>query len=219
YSWEEGYPEFDLEGANIQIINLKSEYKPFLIFVEGGGFDVFDLEVRPEYSHFPWWNHWPVAQVESDGRYAQDKDRVSHSSLSWGDANANFALYGMARDKDRVLKIARSWNNPPALTIASNGFNSQGYKKAERAYIVKASGDDNFSFSLAGSEQSPVFNPVLKVKGWAPDDLSVTANGQKLDEDQYKVGLERDVNGNPTTMIWINYDAQQETNFELVPEM
>ena len=218
YSWEDGYPKFDLEGANIQIINLKSEYKPFLIFVEGGGFDVFDLEVRPEYSHFPWWNHWPVAQVESDGRYAQAKDRASHSSLSWGAANANFALYGMAKDKDRVLKIARSWYNPPALSVTSNGFNSQGYKKSERAYIVQASGNDSFSFSLAGSEQSPVFNPVLKVKGWAPDDLSVTANGQKLDEEQYEFGVERNVNGHPTTMVWLKYDAREETSFELNTE-
>jgi len=49
YTWEFGYPKFDLEDANIQLINFKSEFKPFLILREGGGFMVFNGEVRPEY--------------------------------------------------------------------------------------------------------------------------------------------------------------------------
>ncbi|MGM0531895.1 MAG: hypothetical protein ACQER7_11140 [Bacteroidota bacterium] len=180
---------------------------------------MFNLEVRPEYSHFPWWNHWPVAQVESDGRYAQAKDRASHSSLSWGDPNANYALYGMAKDKEKVLKIARSWNNPPQLALNGNGFDNNGYKQSERAYILDAGRNDNLSFSLKGSEQSPIFNPILKIKGWAPEKLTVQADGKNHGDDLYKIGVVRDVNGNPTTMVWIEYDAQKETNFKLVPKM
>ena len=35
-----------------------------------------------EYAIFPTWNHWPVAQMPSDGRYASYPDRTCHSSLS-----------------------------------------------------------------------------------------------------------------------------------------
>jgi len=45
---------------------------------------VFGIEVRGNVSPFPWWNHWPVAQIPSDGRYAQAPDRASHFSLAWG---------------------------------------------------------------------------------------------------------------------------------------
>ena len=46
--------------------------------------EVFGIEQRLEVSHFPWWNHWPVAQNLSDGRYCQAADRPSHFSLAWG---------------------------------------------------------------------------------------------------------------------------------------
>jgi hypothetical protein len=45
---------------------------------------VYGIEQRPDASHFPWWNHWPVAQLPSDGRYCQAPDRPSHFSLAWG---------------------------------------------------------------------------------------------------------------------------------------
>ena len=46
YSWEHGYPEFDLKDAVIQLTHFKSRYKPFMIFREGGRFEVFNLGVE-----------------------------------------------------------------------------------------------------------------------------------------------------------------------------
>lgn len=88
YSWANGAPSFK-KGENpanpvIQIVNLKSQNKPFLIFEKENNMEVFGLEQRPDASHFPWWNHWPEAQIISDGRYCQAADRPSHFSLAWG---------------------------------------------------------------------------------------------------------------------------------------
>jgi hypothetical protein len=88
YSWANGAPSFK-KGENpadpvIQIVNLKSQYKPFTIFEKENNMEVFGIEQRPDVSHFPWWNHWPEAQVISDGRYCQAPDRPSHFSLAWG---------------------------------------------------------------------------------------------------------------------------------------
>jgi hypothetical protein len=88
YSWANGAPVFT-KGANppdpvVQIVNLKSKNKPFMIFEPGNNMAVYGIEQRPDASHFPWWNHWPVAQMPSDGRYCQAPDRPSHFSLAWG---------------------------------------------------------------------------------------------------------------------------------------
>jgi hypothetical protein len=88
YSWGKGAPAFE-KGKNpedpvIQIVNLKSQYKPFTILEKENNMEVFGHEQRPDVSHFPWWNHWPVAQNLCDGRYSQGADRPSHFSLAWG---------------------------------------------------------------------------------------------------------------------------------------
>ena len=88
YSWANGAPVFK-KGANppdpvVQIVNLKSKNKPFMVFEPGNNMAVYGIEQRPDASHFPWWNHWPVAQMASDGRYCQAPDRPSHFSLAWG---------------------------------------------------------------------------------------------------------------------------------------
>lgn len=88
YSWANGAPAFK-KGENpanpvVQIVNLKSQNKPFLIFEKENNMEVYGIEQRPDVSHFPWWNHWPEAQIISDGRYCQAPDRPSHFSLAWG---------------------------------------------------------------------------------------------------------------------------------------
>jgi hypothetical protein len=79
--------QMDKRGENptdpvIQIVNLKSENKPFLICEPENRMEVFGIDHRKDISSFPWWNHWPVAQLLSDGRYCQTADRASHFSLA-----------------------------------------------------------------------------------------------------------------------------------------
>jgi len=88
YSWANGAPVFK-KGENppnpvVQMVNLKSRIKPFMIFEPENNMAVYGIEQRPDASHFPWWNHWPEAQIPSDGRYCQGPDRASHFSLAWG---------------------------------------------------------------------------------------------------------------------------------------
>ena len=219
YTWEHGYPEFDLEDAVVQVINFKSEYKPFLIFREGGGFEVFNLEVRPEYSHFPWWNHWPVAQVMSDGRSAFAPDRASHSSLSWGDPNGEAALYGMTnRDDDHLLSLARSWNNPPELRLEGTSYKNSGYDYTQRAYLLESSGEAaNMEFTLKGSKESPVFNPAFVISDWQGEDIRLVMDGKEVPEGKsFRVGLEYDVDGSADLVVWIKKESEKPVEFKLV---
>jgi hypothetical protein len=219
YSWENGYPEFDLEDAVVQVVNFKSEYKPFLIFREGGGFEVFNLEVRPEYSHFPWWNHWPVAQVISDGRSAFAPDRAAHSSLSWGDPNGEAALYGMTNQDDKhILSLARSWNHPPELMLKGNEYKNLGYDYTQRAYILESvNSSEGPAFTLEGSGESPLHNPAFIISGWQGEDVRLVMDGKEVPEGKaFRQGLEYKVDGSADLVVWVRKESDKPVEFQLL---
>ena len=218
YTWEHGYPEFDLDGACIQMINFKSRFKPFIIFRDGGGFEVFNLEVRPAYSHFPWWNHWPVAQTISDGRSCNAPDRAAHSSLSWGDPGGEAALYGMT-DQPAVslAELARSWNYPASMTIKGSAFTNEGYDYTQRAYIIKAAeAAKSLKLKFTASRRSPLFNLALVVKDWGPSKVTLMINDQQIARGKdFRYGIEYDVEGNPSLITWMKIRSKQNTEISL----
>lgn len=209
YSWEKGFPKFDLDKPLIQMTNLKSKYRPFMIFRPGSKMGVFGGEVRPEYSHFPWWNHWPVAQVISDGRHAQAPDRMAHSSLAWGDPVDNVAIYGMTnKPAVSLVKLAKSWIDPAKLKVKSDGFVSEGYDFTERAYTVSSkNGDGVLEFELAASEESPLVNPAFVIKNWGEKDITLKINGDKVKRGKYvRFGHRHTLEGSDL-VIWLKMEA------------
>jgi len=118
YSWLHPPKLLDQpSGANIQIVNLKSQWKPFQIVLP-------DRPMLSTYtgekssSMFEWWNHWPVAQVKSSGISAVAPDRPSHSSLSHiegqpyqrtADSVTKIMLAGVTNQQLRILWI---WRGP-----------------------------------------------------------------------------------------------------------
>lgn len=218
YSWEHGYPKFDLKDANIQLVNFKSKFKPFLIFREGGSFAVFNGEVRPEYSHFPWWNHWPVAQISSDGRSASAPDQAAHSSLSWGDPNGDAALYGMTdKDPETLVTLARSWNYPPELAVESANAKKLGYDYTQRAYVLEArKGVERIMLKLNGSKESPIVNPAFVIHGQADAGFRLNINGKAVPRGKdFRYGVEYDVEGTPTLVVWVKYAGNSQVVLEL----
>ena len=220
YSWEHGYPEFDLDDAVIQMTNFKSRFKPFMVFREGSGFDVFNLEVRPEYSHFPWWNHWPVAQVITDGRSANAPDRASHSSLSWGDPEGNAALYGMTdQPADSLVDLARSWNSPPSMRVLDSAYTSKGYDYQQRAYVLRANQPNSpMKLEFIASEGSPIVNLTLVVANWDENDLKLTIDGEEISRGtDFRYAVVYDVEGTASLIVWIKKRAKKRTFVTLIP--
>jgi hypothetical protein len=218
YTWEHGYPVFDLDDAIIQVTNFKSEYKPYMIFREGGGFDVFNLEVRPQYSHFPWWNHWPVAQIISDGRSASAPDRAAHSSISWGYPNGDAALYGMTNeDPADLVDLAKSWNRPPEMKVLGEGFTNRGYDYTERAYILDTEDQEaNIKLEFNASNDKPLFNLALVVNNWGGGEVSLQLNEKDIASGKdFRTGIEYDVEGNMKLLVWIKHKAKAKTKVSL----
>ena len=179
---------------------------------------MFNLEVRPEYSHFPWWNHWPVAQIISDGRSAFAPDRAAHSSLSWGDPNGEAALYGMTnKGEEYILDIARSWNNPPELEIIQGTYDSEGYDYTQRAYVlVGKAGKTDLKLNIKAAKNKPVFNPAIVIDDWQGGEASLVINGKEVPEGKdFRQGVEYDIEGKQRMIIWLRHRSEKLTEIEI----
>jgi hypothetical protein len=211
YSWEKGYPNLDLESPVIQMVNLKSRFKPLIVVKPGSTIKTFNCEVRKEFSHFPWWNHWPVARIASDGRYAMAADRAAHSSLSWVTQPSGAFLYGMS-DKPAVelLPLARAWIHPPAIKENGTAFSSVGYDPDQRAYVLKRiQPGAEVGMELAGSAASPVFNPAFVIQGWGEQEAALKIDGAAVPRGRsFRYGHRRTLAGTDL-IVWIKTTAEK----------
>jgi hypothetical protein len=231
YSWAAGAPEdYDKpKNATIQLTNLKAENKPFIIFEPGPEISAFGG--GDEHSRFPWWNHWPASKIPSDGREVTGPDRPSHSSLSnyepaavpgEGDSYIAVSLYGMT-DKgiDSLIPLARSWNNPAKLNLMAAGFESEGFNKYERAYVLSRKADagpSTLKFELAASETSPVVNPAFIIKNWghATAELKINEKPAKRGK-ALRLGHRRTLE-TTDLVVWIKKQATSPITISLSPK-
>ena len=178
YSWE--HPPVIISrpvGANIQVVNLKSEWKPFQIVLPDRPL-ISIYRGEKTYSMFEWWNHWPVAQVKSSGISAIAADRPSSSSLSHiegqpfqrtSDSVTKIMLDGLTnRPPEELAILARSWASAPAMTVTGKNIASFGYDQTQRAFVLQEQGyaTSPIHLSFDASADSPLVNPALVIKEW-----------------------------------------------------
>ncbi|KAA6301486.1 MAG: hypothetical protein EZS26_002360 [Candidatus Ordinivivax streblomastigis] len=197
YSWENGMPGAfgQPQFQPIQIVNIKAKYRPFSIFRPDRITFPFNYGGAKEYSAFPCWNHWPVAQVRSDSRDAVAPDKPSHTSLTQEDYNTlklecvadNTYLVrqmmGMTTEPiESLLPLAQSWNNPPAVQMTSKAYEYKGYDVYQRAYLIRKKTDDNAPVNLTvlASEQSPVHNMAFVIDNMKERNITIKINGKSL---------------------------------------
>jgi len=233
YSWEKETPPKRPDkpaNANIQLINLKSRYKPFAISrpVDQPWFDVYAGEIRRDVSIYPWWNHWPTAFEPSSGRYALAADRASHSSLThmhWNEystgrnRSTKIMLHGMIeRPVEHLASIARSWSDAPGLKLAAGACDGGEYDQAERAYILKrkgAGGQTDLSFTVAASRQSPLNNLVLVINGWGDGGAVLKMNGRVVPRGKdFRLGV-RDTISGKDLIVWARIESDVPVDFSL----
>ena len=199
YSWSPHAPESlpNPPNANIQVVNLKSHWKPFQVAPQPASFSTYTGEDTR--SMFEWWNHWPVGLIDSSGRCAVAPDRASHSSLShilWPeyakgeDAITKILMDGLtSRPAGELAALGKSWLHPATVRLSGQGFASQGYDPAERAFVfVRNDGTAELKVTLDGSTDSPLFNPALLVKNWNQGGAQVMINGKPAPGEMVRVG-------------------------------
>jgi len=237
YSWANSSPKFRTAGRweigsyihfgdslgekpNIMMVNTKSSYKPFQIFELECNLTCFAHEHRKDVSHFPWWNHWPVAMIPSDGRYCQAADRASSFSLAWasprphkGENNTYWWtwMYGATNnDITSLTSLARSWSRPPKLLIRSGASDSH-FDSTQGNYIISDSDDreiENLEFSLEASSDSPVVNPAFVIRNWGDHQVRLEVNGKEMSQDKaFRIGLIRRIN-QYDLVVWLDLESE-----------
>lgn len=217
YSWANGCPTFKRTDAPIQVINFKSRFKPFIAFVPGSKIACFTGERRPEYSIFPWWNHWPVAMIASDGRHCQAADRASHSSLAWGNPSGDCALYGMTDQRpESLVPVAKAWFSPAKMTLvspATHGALKGAYTPQSRAYELELTKEstDSVEIRLDATPESPVHNPAFVIRNWGEHGMAVSVNGKTLSPGKdLRVGHLTRLDGSDV-VVWLKLTENKNT--------
>ena len=238
YSWkswpanDQGRFKNPIPQANICIVNLKSRFKPCYVYEPRSRITPYGWkpELRPEYSHFPTWNHWPVSQAPSDGRYALVPDRVSSSAVTsprvpeprtapGSDTRTGRFIMGLS-DKpiEHLVKLARSWLQAPKLKIDSENFSSKGYSRDQRAYVLQrktSSRADTLEFELQATEDSPVVNPAFVIKKWDSTDAELKINGTRINRgNKFRFG-HRDTLDGSDLVVWLKYESTKPMRFSL----
>ena len=202
--------------ANIQWINLKSSWKPFQIVPLPAKFTAYNGEKT--FSTFEWWNHWPVAQIDSSGRPALAPDRASHTSLShifWPSAAATdntvtkLLMDGLTtKAASELAPLAKSWLTPAALE--ATGLHSEGYQAAERAYVLVSDGSARkAAITLRATTASPIVNPALVIRNWNGG-ARVLVNGKPAG----RIGQVRRLEGSDL-VVWIELQSTEPVRIEL----
>jgi len=215
YDWVKGPPRgVNYRNQRIHIVNYRAEYDPFTIGDFKGG-DVYSGEVTP-YSVFPSWNHWPVAQMPSDGRYARYPDRTAHSSLTHvrlptyredsGDRpfQEKLLMEGMTNQTPaNLIPLAKSWLHAPSLGHLEGG-RTRGYDPSQRAYVLAAT-DQRLSFSIEASEANPLVNVCVLVYNWSSSETAQVTMDQMLQDqsDALRQGIIRDPEGRQALVVWL----------------
>ncbi len=225
YDWITGPPpDVGLpKDQYIQIVNYTGDYDPVTIGEAFEGSNVYGGELTP-YSVFPTWNHWPIAQMPSDGRYASYADRTGHSSLTHvylpvydeGEGDKPFyeklLMEGMLdTGKNDLVSLAKSWNRAPDIEIKSEG--KAWYEKPQRAYIVENTGSSVELVLKANSEQ-PLYNICVIVEDWGNKEAtSVLINGS---EHKCRQGIVRDTDGSYKLVVWVEMKSEEGVVIEIL---
>ena len=213
YNWQNSPPENikEPEKSNIQLINYKGDYDPFTIATEFTGTRVYRGELTP-YAVFCTWNHWPIAQMPSDGRYASYPDRTAHSSFTnfifpvFKEATGDKPYYEKIlmeglwnRKATDLISLSKSWTHAPGL-INLSGAEGE-YSIEQRAYILKVT-NNTIAFTVNASNENPIHNLCFVLKGWnSKNEVKVNGAGN------VKQGTVRDTDGTFYKVIYIEKEG------------
>ena len=230
WSWETpGKPTTPTpEGSNIVLMNVKSKTKPFVVSPEGCR--LFAYEGSQGGSHFRWRDHWPTTLEPVTGRDASG-EQAAHGSFfhiaripiyqQGDDWVSKVHLHGMTRKTaGELAPLAKSWLYPVELKLNSNNFTTEGFDKAQRAYVLtckKAGKPSKLKFQLVAGKDKPVINPAFVVKNWGTAEPELKVNGEKasLGKD-FRAGYEKTLRAS-NLIIWLRAESVKPMSISLSP--
>lgn len=209
--WKKGI-EPVLENALIKVINTKSVNKNFIVFEPGSSIQTWVWNANFS------WNHWPVAQLPSDGRFATANDRPAHSNLSNGaptwvsDGNKHTAvsLYGMNEMSiENLVVLGNSWNFACDALSSDEKSEYKGYDKYERAFIFENQEANKFNatdITFRATPDRPFYNNALIIKNVPDVSYKIASNNKDV---QIRYDVEQTIHSNKL-IIWLEHKTTEE---------
>ncbi len=214
--------------ANIKLVNLKSEYKPFTISLPFG----IENEPYPPEGDLPYqFQTWGGGDGEG---YSTS---LGHTLNWWHYRRTDHLLEqiylsGMT-DADfptpELLAWERSWVTYPRLQMEgiTDRYRQTAYDPAQRAYIIPGdhTGAKPIEFSLGfeaeDAEEAPIpvsiVNPVFILKNWGEKAVQMEIDGKALSEGtDYRIGYETQAAGTDL-VIWVGMKANAEIRVKVKP--
>ncbi|MBM3309980.1 MAG: LamG domain-containing protein [Candidatus Aminicenantes bacterium] len=219
------------ESPNIQVVNLKSRAKPYIVFEPGCRMRVYVGRVRKSVADFSAYNHFPVSLLPSDGRFAVASDKVASFSISntspprhEGPESTAWAawVYGVTEDASgkELPAVGRSWARAPELAVVGRGVVSEGYDLSTRSYVLACRDFGRpvrAAFELQASEDRPLRNIVLLLKGWGGGGVAAEVDGQPLvPGPAFRTGHVR-ASGRTDLVVWVQKSAVKPVRVDLAP--
>jgi hypothetical protein len=120
-------------------------------------------------------------------------------------------LNGLTTKPPRELvPLAESWLSPPEIDVAGEGFRSEGYDAAERAFVLV---HEAFSepvaadFTIQSSAGSPTVNPAIVIKNWGDGEARMTLDGKPMTAGKdLRFGYVQSLEGTDL-VVWIQIEA------------
>jgi len=232
YAWQ---PEFPWQlnrdqpaTLTIQMVNFKSQYRPFMLHRPGGAVAAFPPSGFID-RNFPYWNHWPVSQLPNDGRKGTRTDRPAHTSLTWfcepatsqGILHSWLYMYGLTtKPAGELGTLSKSWSSPAKLTVESGNCASRGYDQYQRAYQLSCEKPGNpteLKIMLNAGESSPVLNPAFVIKNWGEAVPRVSVNGTRVPRGKAcRLGIQHNLDGSDL-VVWLKHESTKPITINLAP--
>jgi hypothetical protein len=223
-SWADQPKKGTRWNDNIQVVNLKSTWKPFQVVIPPGVARPYVGEKT--YSMFEWWNHWPVQQVKSSGISATAPDKTSHTSLSHlegkvyartDDTITKVMMQGLTtKSAAELVPLAKSWLSAPKAELSGEGFQNEGYDLTQRAFVFsRTSATASLKSTFQASSDSPLIHPALVIKNWGEGQPHLKIDGKPVAwGPNYRFGHVYTLEGS-NLIVWMNTEATKPVSIEI----
>jgi hypothetical protein len=130
-------------------------------------------------------------------------------------------LYGMtAKAPAELAVLARSWNSPAELRSAGDGFESRGYDRNQRAYVLvsrRPGAATAVDLVLEGSKDRPIVNPAFVLRNWGEAGAAIVLGGREVPRGSaFRWGHVPTLEGTDL-VVWIQAESQEPLALRLEP--
>jgi len=218
----------DFRDSHIMIMNLKSQYKPFVIARPfGARAQPYVVSWKVKRTLVAW--HMEEHEALPPGFFITELGHILNYRYYRKTENTLEQVYlnGMTNAADpvkEVVPLAWSWIAAPRLTMENlePSYDVKPYDEAQRAYIVprEGRGPVELEFELENySYEAPlrIVNPAFVVKDWGEADVVVKVNGKRIERGKdYKAGYEETPTG-IDLVLWVKMMSTEPVHFALAP--